>query len=76
MIYFGKNDYPERRLRMLKSKIKPVFKCSEEFKLKFKDSRCLVTISVGQEVHEGKKFLTTIDLIKRKNAQHYAYGSN
>ena len=47
------------------SRIKPVFKCSEEFKSKFKNSRCLITISVGQEVHEGEKFLTTIDLINQ-----------
>jgi hypothetical protein len=44
-------------------KIKPVFKCEEEFKPYFKESTCLLTISVGQEVHEGEKFLSTIDLV-------------
>lgn len=43
--------------------IKAVFKCLEEYKLKFNHSHCLVTISVGQEVHENEKFLTTIHLI-------------
>ncbi|MDF2690685.1 MAG: hypothetical protein K0S29_540, partial [Gammaproteobacteria bacterium] len=44
-------------------KIKPVFKCDEKFKPLLKQSSCLLTISVGQEVHEGEKFLTTIDLV-------------
>lgn len=44
-------------------KIKPVFKCPEEFKKEFHASRCLLTISVGQEVHEGEKFYKTIDLV-------------
>jgi hypothetical protein len=45
------------------SYVKPVFKCSEMFKENFKNSQCLLTISVGQEVHEGEKFSTTIDLV-------------
>ncbi len=45
------------------TKIKPVFKCPEEYKTTFKNAKCLLTISVGQEVHEGEKFKTTIDLI-------------
>lgn len=32
-------------------------------KEKFKKSSCLLTISVGQEVHEGEKFKATIDLV-------------
>lgn len=48
---------------ILTGRIKPVFKCKEEFKTKFNESTCLLTISVGQEVHEGEKFLTTIQLV-------------
>jgi hypothetical protein len=47
----------------MNSRIKPVFKCPDLFKEKFKHSRCLITISVGQEVHEGEKFAATIELI-------------
>jgi len=47
------------------SSIKPVFKCPEEFKNIFSQSRCLLTISVGQEAHEGEKFATTVDLVNR-----------
>ena len=44
--------------------IKPVFKYKNDFdKETFKNSRCLLTISVGQEVHEGDKFAATIDLV-------------
>ncbi|MBB71943.1 MAG: hypothetical protein CMF50_06045 [Legionellales bacterium] len=43
--------------------IKPVFKCSDEFKSVFSQSSCLLTISVGQEVHEGEKFLSTVRLV-------------
>ena len=45
------------------TKIKPVFKCPDYFKDKFIHSKCLLTISVGQEVHEGEKFFATVDLI-------------
>lgn len=45
--------------------IKPVFRCQEHFKPKFSSSRCLLTISVGQEVHEGAKFLATVALVDR-----------
>lgn len=41
---------------------KPVLKHSFD-KSAFKNARCLLTISVGQEVHEGDKFCSTIDLI-------------
>ena len=45
--------------------VKPVFRRNNitEEKEKFKHSKCLLTISVGQEVHEGEKFSTTIELI-------------
>ncbi len=45
------------------SKLKPVFKCPDNFKDEFKQSTCLLTISVGQEVHEGEHFQTTIKLV-------------
>lgn len=46
------------------STLKPVFKTSDLFsKELFKNSQCLLTISVGQEVHESEKFDTTIQLI-------------
>lgn len=44
-------------------KIKPVFKCLEEYKALFKRSQCLLTISVGQEVHEEEKFAATVELV-------------
>lgn len=45
-------------------KIKVELKCSKEAKTKFKSSRCLLTISVGQESHEGALLGATIELIK------------
>ncbi len=46
------------------SYIKPVFKYNHNLdKETFKNSKCLLTISVGQEVHEGDKFAATIDLV-------------
>lgn len=36
---------------------------TNEDKVKFKDSSCLLTISVGQETHEDKRLIATIDLI-------------
>lgn len=36
---------------------------TEEQKLKFKHSECLLLISVGQESHEGEMFASTIELI-------------
>lgn len=47
----------------LMSKIKPVFKCDEHFKNTFGYSQCLLTISVGQEVHEDDKLFKTIELV-------------
>jgi len=43
--------------------VKPVFKCAESFKEIFKKTQCLLTISVGQEVHEREKFEATIALV-------------
>jgi hypothetical protein len=44
--------------------IKPVFKVQHPIdKAIFKKSRCLLTISVGQEAHEGSKFGATLDLV-------------
>ncbi|HEV2523688.1 MAG TPA: hypothetical protein VGU44_00965 [Gammaproteobacteria bacterium] len=44
--------------------IKPVFKFQTNIdKTIFEKSRCLLTISVGQEAHEGYKFGATIDLV-------------
>ena len=44
--------------------IKPVFKVQNNIdKTIFEKSRCLLTISVGQEAHEGDKFGATIDLV-------------
>lgn len=47
------------------SRIKPVFKCQDIYKDNFANSQCLLTISVGQEVHEGEKFEATIDLVNK-----------
>ncbi|MBP9726075.1 MAG: hypothetical protein KBD83_01230 [Gammaproteobacteria bacterium] len=47
------------------SRVKPVFRCDEALKRKFSASKCLLTISVGQEVHEGEKFLSTVHLVDR-----------
>ena len=44
---------------------KAVFKCDEEYKKRFKNSTCLLTISVGQEVHEGEKFFITTELVSK-----------
>lgn len=45
-------------------RIKPVFKCKESDKGTFENLQCLLTISVGQEVHEGEKFAATIELVE------------
>ena len=46
------------------SYIKPVFKYKNTItKETFKQAKCLLTISVGQEVHEDNKFAATIDLV-------------
>lgn len=46
--------------------LKPIFRnATEANKTKFKNSKCLLTISVGQETHEHEFFDTTIDLVNR-----------
>ncbi len=45
------------------SRVKPVFKCIASYKEKFKESRCALTISVGQKAHEGEIFEATVDLV-------------
>lgn len=59
---------------MMQEKIEPniaewtkvTFKgCSQSDKTEFKKSSCLLIISVGQKIHEGEKFLRTIELIDR-----------
>lgn len=45
------------------SRLKPVFKHADVEKSKFKQSRCLLTISVGQEVHEKEHFERTVELV-------------
>lgn len=39
--------------------------CSEEMKIKFKESSCLLLISVGQQTHEDEKFLVTLKLVNK-----------
>ena len=54
---------------MNNNKIKPVFKFDKEVtQIPFSQARCLLTISVGQEVHEGDKFAATTDLVR----EHFA----
>lgn len=43
--------------------IKPVFKGDNLNKASLKQSSCLLTISVGQEVHENDKFAATVELV-------------
>jgi hypothetical protein len=46
------------------SRIKPIFKSDQIIsKELLKNAQCLLTISVGQEVHESEKFSTTLKLV-------------
>lgn len=46
--------------------VKASFKdCSIEDRNRFSKSRCIMPISVGQKVHEGAKFIATLNLINR-----------
>lgn len=46
------------------SRIRPIFKgMTEEEKNRFKYSKCLLTISVGQQSHEAELFNMTVDLV-------------
>ena len=48
------------------SRIKAVFRyIDDNAKAMFANSQCLLTISVGQEVHEGEKFAVTVDLVSQ-----------
>jgi hypothetical protein len=53
---------------MNNNKIKPVFKYEKTNSIPFDQAHCLLTISVGQEVHEGAKFAATIELVR----EHFA----
>jgi len=47
------------------AKVRALFKnITPKLKSQFKNSRCLLLISVGQESHEGERFAVTTDLIK------------
>ncbi len=46
-------------------RIRAVFKCPEQHKAQFPDSQCLLTISVGQEVHEDEKFRLSVELVNK-----------
>jgi len=46
----------------LELRIKPILKTEHLWK-PFSESHCLMTISVGQEVHEGEKFLASVQLV-------------
>lgn len=50
------------------SKVKAIFKCSEEIKNKFSNSSCLLTISVGQATHEEEMFASTMELVNQSFA--------
>ncbi|MGD9108289.1 MAG: hypothetical protein PVI75_03870 [Gammaproteobacteria bacterium] len=45
--------------------VKVTFRCDEQNKQKMLNSNCIIHISVGQEYHEGEKFIATMDLINR-----------
>ncbi len=45
------------------NRVKASFKCPFEYKSKFSNSSCLMTISVGQSVHEGDKFAACVDIV-------------
>mgnify|MGYP005611524019 CR=1 len=45
--------------------MKSVLKCNDNYKSKFEASRCHLTISVGQEAHEGEKFLSKIKTVEK-----------
>ena len=64
---------PQRDLRenleFQQPRIRPFFKnVPKDCQRGFKDSKCLLTISVGQSTHEGELFSTTMDLINNSFA--------
>ena len=42
---------------------KAILKCPDDYKLEFPNSKCSVTISVGQEPHERDKFKSTLAVV-------------
>jgi len=52
-----------------KNLIKVTLKCLKEYKKDLSGSKAVLHISVGQEYHEGQKFLATIDSINAKFSQ-------
>jgi len=44
--------------------VSPELRCTNRYK-PFKDSHCLLSISVGKDAHESKKFQATLELIKK-----------
>lgn len=52
--------------KMIMASIKAVYRyIDEESRADFSKSQCLLTISVGQEVHENEKFETTVELVNQ-----------
>lgn len=46
------------------ARVKAIFKNVKDFeKTEFKNSRCLLTISVGQDTHDGERFGAIVDLV-------------
>ncbi|MCK4608261.1 MAG: tRNA-dependent cyclodipeptide synthase, partial [Gammaproteobacteria bacterium] len=43
--------------------VKVSFRCDEKYKAELANSDCILHVSVGQQYHEGDKFLATMDLI-------------
>ncbi len=55
---------------MTPKKIKPVFKYEQtNAPIPFDQAHCLLTISVGQEVHEGEPFAATVALVRQQFAR-------
>ena len=50
--------------------VKSIFRylTKEHDKEQFKQSQCLITISVGQQTHEGERFLSTVNLLNESCA--------
>lgn len=51
----------ESRIKMKKA----ILKCPSQYKAEFKDSKCSVTISVGQPSHEEEKFIATLAAVNK-----------
>jgi hypothetical protein len=55
----------DKEMQDVHGSVKVSFKCPASYKEEFKDSHCLLVISVGQAAHEGEIFRSTIQLINR-----------